>query len=223
MKNEVYNIDNMEYMATIKDNYFELAIIDPEYGINAGVMQMGKGKENKKIKKGTWDKKPANKNYFDELFRISNNQIIFGGNYFHLPITNSWIIWDKDRKKEVSFSDGELIWTSLNFNLKIHKHKYDGFLGADIDCRIHKCQKPVALYKWLLKNYAKPNDKIFDSHVGSGSIRIACHELGFDFEGCELDVDYFNDQENRYYEWKKKFHNEFYIPDDQNQLFKDYL
>jgi site-specific DNA-methyltransferase (adenine-specific) len=222
MKNIAHNIDNMEFMKDIPDNYYELAIIDPEYGINAGTMEMGKGKENKKIKKSKWDKKPADKKYFNELFRISKNQIIFGGNYFHLPIKNSWIVWDKDRKKEVSFSDGELIWTSFDFNLKIHKHKYDGFLGADKDCRIHKCQKPVALYKWLLTNYAKPNDKIFDSHVGSGSIRIACHELGFDFTGCELDKDYYEAQEKRYQEWLKQYNNEFYIGEkNEKNLFNN--
>ena len=197
MKNEVFNCDCMEYMSTLPDKFYDLAIVDPEYGINAGNMTMGKGVSSR-LKKTNWDIKPPDEKYFNELLRISNNQIIFGGNYFKLPITNSWIVWDKDRQKEISFSDGELIWTSFDFNLKIHRHKFDGFLGADKDCRIHKCQKPILLYKWLLQNYAKPDQKIFDSHVGSGSIRIACHDMGFDFTGCERDKDYWQAQEERF-------------------------
>ncbi len=188
--NQILHADCMDIMKDIPDKYFELAIVDPPYGIGAGNMVMGKGISSK-IKKSSWDAIPPDKKYFEELFRISQNQIIFGGNYFILPVTNSWIVWDKDRKKEISFSDGELIWTSFNFNLKIKKHKYDGFLGADTDCRIHKCQKPIALYRWLLQNYAKPGDKIIDTHSGSGSCAIACHLEKFEFLAIEKDEDYY--------------------------------
>ena len=188
--NQIIHADCMDIMKDIPDKYFELAIVDPPYGIGAGNMVMGKGISSK-IKKSSWDAIPPDKKYFEELFRISQNQIIFGGNYFILPVTNSWIVWDKDRKKEISFSDGELIWTSFNFNLKIKKHKYDGFLGADTDCRIHKCQKHIALYRWLLQNYAKPGDKIIDTHSGSGSLAIACHLEKFEFLAIEKDEDYY--------------------------------
>ena len=190
MKNKIILADCMDIMKDIPDKWFELAIVDPEYGIDAGNMVMGKGISSK-IKKSSWDAIPPDKKYFEELFRISKNQIIFGGNYFNLPITNSWIVWDKDRNKEISFSDGELIWTSFDFNLKIKKHKYDGFLGADTDCRIHKTQKPIALYRWLLQNYAKPGDKIIDTHSGSGSLACACHLEKFDFLAIEKDADYY--------------------------------
>ena len=194
--NQIIHADCMDIMKDIPDKYFELAIVDPPYGIGAGNMVMGKGISSK-IKKSSWDAIPPDKKYFEELFRISQNQIIFGGNYFILPVTNSWIVWDKDRKKEISFSDGELIWTSFNFNLKIKKHKYDGFLGADTDCRIHKCQKPIALYRWLLQNYAKPGDKIIDTHSGSGSLACACHLEKFEFLAIEKDEDYYKSSVER--------------------------
>ncbi|MEN6565866.1 MAG: DNA methyltransferase [Veillonellales bacterium] len=197
------NGDCIEAMSKMKDNEFDLAIVDPEYGINAGNMVMGKGVSSK-IPKRDWDRLSATPIYFNRLFRVSRNQIIFGGNYFNLPIRNSWIVWDKDRQKEVSFSDGELIWTSLNFNLKIHKHKYDGFLGADKDCRIHKCQKPVALYQWLLKNYAKQGDRILDTHLGSGSSAIAADIMGFDFTGLEIDKDYYEAALDRFNRHKQQ-------------------
>ena len=166
-------------------------------------MTMGKGQASQ-IKKKDWDKVVCSEAYFKELFRISKNQIVFGGNYFLLPITNSWIVWDKDRQKEISFSDGELIWTSFDFNLKIHKHKYDGFLGTDLDCRIHKCQKPVKLYEWLLRNYAKPGGKILDTHGGSFSSAIACYNLDFEYTGIELDKDYYDAGVTRFENHKRQ-------------------
>lgn len=188
--------DCMEYMAKMPDKAFELAIVDPEFGIDAGNMTMGKGVSSR-IKKSSWDKSIPTPEYFNQVFRVSVNQIIFGGNYFSLPATGAWIVWDKDRQKGISFSDGELIWTSFDFNLKIHKHKYDGFLGSDTDGRIHKCQKPVRLYEWLLKNYATPGDKILDTHLGSGSSAIAAYNMGFDFTGFEIDPDYFKAAKER--------------------------
>ena len=215
MKNIVHNCDNMEFMKDIPDNYYELAIVDPPYGININ-NNMGRrsGDKHSNYKNIEWDNKTPDKNYFNELFRISKNQIIWGGNYFtkHLEPVNSWILWHK-MNDGVSFSMVEMAWTNLNINTKLFT-----LMNRQLD-RIHPTQKPVALYKWLLQNYAKPGDKIFDSHVGSGSIRIACHELGFDFDGCELDKDYYEAQEKRYFEWKKKFNNEFYI-DNKNGLFK---
>jgi site-specific DNA-methyltransferase (adenine-specific) len=190
MKSEVFNMDCVEAMKAYPDNYFELAIVDPPYGIGASGKTYGKRKKKHIVK--DWDNETPDEKYFEELFRVSKNQIIWGGNYFDLPLTNGWIIWDKDRQKETTFSDGEMGWTSFLSLLKITKLKYDGFLGMDSDGRIHPTQKPIKLYKWLLMNYAKPNDKILDTHLGSGSIAIACYDLGFDLTACELDTDYFN-------------------------------
>jgi site-specific DNA-methyltransferase (adenine-specific) len=181
----------MALMARYPDKYFELAIVDPPYGIGASEMTMGSGK-NKKYKKGkNWDTKTPSKDCFKELFRVSKNQIILGGNYFPLPLTKSWIFWDKGINGDCDFADGELAWTSFNKVLRIAPIRYKGFLGADKE-RIHPTQKPVALYKWLLHNYAKQGDKILDTHLGSGSIAIACHDYGFDLTACELDKEYFD-------------------------------
>jgi len=192
----------MEFMKGIPDKYYELAIVDPPYGIGANKMQLGNGKRKIYRGKDDWDKEPPSEEYFKELFRVSKNQIIWGANHFisRIAIDSScWIFWDKGTGDN-DFADGELAWTS--FKTTVRKF-FKSWVGAnakerdEID-RIHPTQKPVALYKWLLKNYAKPNDKIFDSHVGSGSIRIACHDMGFDFEGCEIDKDYWEAQEERY-------------------------
>ena len=190
--NTVHLIDCMEFMRSVPDKYYELAIVDPPYGIGVKT-NMGKRKGTKNDNPvAKWDSFSPNKEYFTELFRVSRNQIIWGGNYFMLPATKSFIIWGKPKITEyVSFSMAEYAWTSFNETSKI---KY--FMN-DVP-RIHPTQKPVALYKWLLSRYAKPNDKIFDSHVGSGSIRIACHDMGFDFVGCEIDKDYWQAQEERY-------------------------
>jgi site-specific DNA-methyltransferase (adenine-specific) len=185
----------MDFMADVPDNYYELAIVDPPYGIERfkhGSLRFDK--KNQYQNGIEWDKKP-NKKYFDELFRISKKQIIWGANNFlGLPPTEYFIIWDKKQTVD-NFASAEFAWTNIKkpakiFKFAIHKHNQIN--------KIHPTQKPVALYKWLLKNYAKPGDKIFDSHVGSGSIRIACHDLGFDFEGCEIDEDYWRAQEERY-------------------------
>ena len=187
----ITNECNMELMARYPDKYFDLAIVDPPYGIGASEMTMGSGK-NKKYKKGkNWDAETPNQEYFNELFRVSKNQIIWGGNYFPLPLTKSWIFWDKGINGDCDFADGELAWTSFNKVLRIAPIRYKGFLGADKE-RIHPTQKPVALYKWLLDKYAKQGDKILDTHLGSGSIAIACHDYGFDLTACELDESYYN-------------------------------
>jgi site-specific DNA-methyltransferase (adenine-specific) len=181
----------MELMARYPDNYFDLAIVDPPYGIGASEMTMGSGK-NKKYKKGkNWDNETPNEDYFNELFRVSKDQIIWGGNYFNLPLTKSWIFWDKGINGDCDFADGELAWISFNKVLRIAPIRYKGFLGADTE-RIHPTQKPIKLYKWLLDKYAQQGDKILDTHLGSGSIAIACHDYKFDLTACELDKEYFD-------------------------------
>lgn len=188
---KITNEDCMDLMSRYPDKYFELAIVDPPYGIGASEMTGGAGK-NKKWKKGKkWDNQIPDEDYFNQLFRVSKNQIIWGGNYFDLKKTGGWIYWNKLKEKNLSFADGELAWTNFLNNIKQINLRYDGFLGAD-ETRIHPTQKPVALYKWLLHNYAKEGDKILDTHLGSGSIAIACHDYGFDLTGCELDKDYFD-------------------------------
>jgi len=204
-KNIVRLIDCMEYMKTVPDKYYELAIVDPPYGIGEdGKSNLSREKLAKPKNYGikNWDSKSPEKGYFNELIRISNNQIIFGANHFisKVPFDSScWIVWDKDNSGD--FADCELAYTSFKSAVRQFTYRWNGMLQGNMknkETRIHPTQKPVALYKWILKNYAKPNDKIFDSHVGSGSIRIACHDMGFDFTGCELDHDYWKAQEERY-------------------------
>ena len=184
----------MKLMARYPDNHFDLAIVDPPYGINVN-MNMGKKKgEKARYEKKGWDNEIPNKIYFDELVRVSKNQIIWGGNYFteHLKPSMGWIVWDKQVPEGVSFSDFELSWSSFNVAAKKVRIPYCGFIGLGGKKRIHPTQKPVKLYEWLLMNYAKDGDKILDTHLGSGSIAIACHNLGFDLTACELDKDYFD-------------------------------
>lgn len=193
----LYNADCMDVMREMPDKAFDLTIVDPPYGININ-MNMGRRKGKKKMyDEKEWDNQIPHQAYFDELFRISSNQIIWGGNYFPLPSTGAWIFWDKGTPEGVSFADGELAWTSFNGTLKKARIVYAGFRGKDSDGRIHPTQKPVALYKWLLSKYAKQGDKILDTHLGSGSICIACDDLGFDMTGIELDPDYYNAAKKR--------------------------
>ncbi len=196
-----HNTDCMEFMRDLPDNAFDLAIVDPPYGIGYdGAKQTSGNHGGRKAHefKG-WDSEIPKKEYFDELFRVSKNQIIWGANYFtkHLPSSMGWIVWRKNRGN-FSSSDAELAYSS--FNRALREFTKNPLVLVREGGTIHPTQKPVALYKWLLKNYAKPNDKIFDSHVGSGSIRIACHDMGFSFEGCEIDKDYWEAQEKRYQE-----------------------
>jgi len=193
------NEDCMEYMARTPDNHFDLAIVDPPYGIGAGKMVMGKGKAKQWGSKKDWDSSPPNEEYFAELERISARRIIWGGNYFRLPLTGGWIFWDKERGKNLSFADGELAWTDFLRVLKKASVRYDGFIGADVQ-RIHPTQKPVKLYDWLLANYAKPGQRILDTHLGSGSSAIAAHYFGCDFVGMEIDKEYFDAARARFKE-----------------------
>ena len=197
----ITNEDNMELMARYPDNYFSLAIIDPPYGIGEdGSKNHSRGKmaksKNYKAFAGN-DLKAPDKEFFNELFRISKNQIIFGANHFisKIPFDSScWIIWDKDNG-ETDFADCELAWTSFGTAARKFKFKWQGMLQGNMknkEIRIHPTQKPVALYAWILKNYAKQGDKILDTHLGSGSIAIAAHDYGFDLTACELDKEYYD-------------------------------
>ena len=189
----LYNADCMEILKQTPDKYYSLCIVDPPYGINAGKMTMGSG--NHKFTKGKdWDNSIPSKEYFDELFRVSKNQIIWGGNYFNLPLNNNWIIWDK-LNPNLSFSEAELGWCSIDKNIRIFKRLST---LPDLDGnKIHPTQKPVALYKWILSKYAKEGDTILDTHLGSGSSAIAAHDGGFDFTGIELDEEYYNAAKDR--------------------------
>jgi site-specific DNA-methyltransferase (adenine-specific) len=184
----ITNEDNMQLMARYPDKYFDLAIVDPPYGINVNEsIGRRKGMRHSGHKKAVWDNEIPNDNYFIELQRVSKNQIIWGGNYFVMPPTKCFIIWDKCYSEDVTFSRYEYAWSSFNITSK--GFVFNGQANKD---KIHPTQKPVALYKWLLDKYAKPNDKILDTHLGSGSIAIACHDYGFDLTACELDKEYFD-------------------------------
>ena len=203
MKSEVFNIDCMEFMMQFADNHFELAIVDPPYGIGANKMTLGNGK--KKIFRGNndWDNEIPSIEYFEELKRVSINQIIWGGNYMtkFLPPISSWIFWDKGTG-ENDFADGELAWTSFGGALRKVTKSWVGANAKDEIQRIHPTQKPIYLYRWIFNKYAKKGDKILDTHLGSGSSRIAADMEGFDFYGCELDQDYFDQSCKRFNEYK---------------------
>jgi site-specific DNA-methyltransferase (adenine-specific) len=225
----ITNEDNMELMARYPDNYFDLAIVDPPYGIDLANMNMGIGNtpkaskaKNRKWKSKDWDNDIPSDDYFKELFRVSKNQIIWGGNYFNLGICNKFIIWDKEIPDGLSFSDCEYAWTSFSGANKIFR--YSAYLNKSE--KFHPTQKPPQLYKWLLDKYAKEmkctncggcgeysyligsdcdyrqcqeckgkgtiKPKILDTHLGSGSIAIACHDYGFDLTACELDQEYYD-------------------------------
>ena len=193
----ITNECNMELMSRYKDNHFDLAIVDPPYGIG-----VTKNKRLNNISNKDWDNEIPKKEYFEELKRVSKNQIIWGGNYFieHLSNTRCYLNWDKLNHSD-TYADCEMAWTSFDKNAKIFKYMWDGnrygFIGAikgvgKKSIRMHPTQKPIALYEWLLMNYAKEGDKILDTHLGSGSIAIACHNLGYDLTACELDKEYYN-------------------------------
>jgi site-specific DNA-methyltransferase (adenine-specific) len=202
-----YNYDCLDFMKTIKSNYYDLAIIDPPYGIGEdGKSNHSRGNWKYKATKYSpknWDKEAVSKEILDEIFRVSKNQIIFGANHFisRMPYDSScWIFWDKEREA-CDFADGELAWTSFKSAAKKFSYKWNGMLQGNMknkEIRIHPTQKPVALYKWILTNYATPGQKILDTHLGSGSSRIAAYDLGFDFTGMDNDEEIFQDQEKRF-------------------------
>ena len=182
---DLRRMDNMELMRQFPDKHFDLAIVDPPYGIgeDGGKFRGRKGQGHRVLPKKGWDKKPPTPEYFHELRRVSKHQIVWGGNYFPLPPSRCWLFWDKLMGGD--FADGELAWTSLDCVVR-------KFTKCNKDHgHIHPTQKPVALYRWLLANYAKPGQKILDTHLGSGSIAIACHYARLHLTACELDEDYF--------------------------------
>lgn len=174
----------MDLMAEYPDNHFDLAIVDPPYGIGQDVCHTG----TKHLKGPIWDKETPPQEYWKGLFRISRDQIVWGGNYFELPPRRGWIVWDK-RPMPPSYASCELAWTSFDRNIAA----WNGRTGDEVPVahRIHPTQKPVALYNWLLANYTEPGQTILDTHMGSGSIAIACHYNKNPLVACELDPDYY--------------------------------
>ena len=202
----VDNRDCFDGMAEMEDNEFDLAIVDPPYGLGSVLTGFSKHKKMK------WNNAPPTKEYFEELHRVSKNQIIWGVNYFspHILMPGR-VVFDKRRDLigkggVVKWSDCDLASQSFNNRIEKFSYRWNGNVQGDRinwyndgpDARIHPTQKPIILYKWLLKNYAKQGDKILDTHVGSGSSRIACYEMGFDFEGYEIDAGYWEAQEKRF-------------------------
>lgn len=189
MSIDLLHIDCMEYMAQIPDNFFHLAIVDPPYG-------WGKQISGRNVNGSTdWNVAPPPE-YFDELKRASKEQIIWGGNYFGLPAHKHFIIWDKKQPIK-GFSRCEFAWSSLEKTADVFEYSYYGNINSDV-VRFHPTQKPVKLYEWLLSNYAKPGQRILDTHLGSGSSAIAAHYGGFDFVGCEIDEDYYRAAKQRF-------------------------
>jgi len=204
---ELLHCDCMEYMATVPDKYFDLAIVDPPYGIDDKLYRSSYGKNSKGAlalySKNRWDITP-NKEYFEELKRVSKYQIVWGGNYFTnlLSPNRCWICWNKDNPA-TNFSSVELAWTSFDALPNYYYYAWgglsDGIKGRNKkEKSIHPTQKPIALYEWLLTNYAKKGQRILDTHLGSGSSAIAAHYFGVDFVGCELDKDYFEAAKARF-------------------------
>ena len=211
---EIINSDCVEVLKSFEDNYFDLAICDPPYGIGFdkyvysngdGAKAKGFKKQNNKVAPKNWDKGIPQKEYWEQLFRVSKNQIIWGGNYFteFLPPKMGWIYWHKKGNDASNFSDGELAWTSFDRALKFVKYDWIGFgyiNNAGNDKKIHPTMKPKELYEWVLENYAKKGDKILDTHLGSGSSAIASFRLGFDFVGIEIDKEYYQSSIKRFKE-----------------------
>lgn len=214
-----YNMDCMEAMRQMPDKCFDLAVVDPIYGdVTAGGYITGKSRggvgPHPTHNQEMWNQPKTGKEYFDELFRVSKNQIIFGGNYFVKEIARDsqcWIVWDKCHPEGIKFADAELAWTSFDQATRIFRYLWNGMCqgtpgnGAKMqgnkalnEKRIHPTQKPVALYTWIFQHYAKPGDKILDTHLGSGSSRIAAWDAGLDFTGYEVDKNYFGKQEERF-------------------------
>lgn len=180
--------DCMDYMKDIPDKFFDLAIVDPPYGID--INKSGRLVKEKKRDYKNWDTDTPSSEYFKELFRVSNNQIIWGGNYFDLKPTRCFIIWDKAQPEQLSFAMCEQAWTSFDTGAKIFRYSVQKHTTSEN--KIHPTQKPIELYRWLLSNYSKVGDKILDTHGGSFSHAIACHDLGFELTIIEKDKEYFD-------------------------------
>jgi site-specific DNA-methyltransferase (adenine-specific) len=191
----VYLMDCMEGMKQYPDKYFSLSVVDPPYGIG-----ISSNPFRQKQKKLNWDNSIPSESYFLELFRVSKNQIVWGGNYFGLPASQGFLIWDKKQPHDFSSAMCEYAWMSIQSPAKIFsKH----VVTAEPN-KIHPTQKPVALYDWIFHNYAKAGDKILDTHLGSGSSRIAAHKHGLDFTGFELDPDYFEASVKRFNQYSSQ-------------------
>lgn len=217
MSIELLNMDCMTFMATLPDKAFDLAIVDPPYGIGKdGQIKTTGGNGGRKAHdfKG-WDNEPPPPEYFAELFRVSSHQIIWGANYMtkHLPPSMGWILWDKGQR--INQSDGELAFTSFDRALRVWVCNRVALL---MEGTIHPTQKPVKLYEWLLTNYAKPGQRILDTHLGSGSSAIAAHNLGFDFVGMELDADYYAAACKRFEQHKAQ--GSLFIPDTPRDAYE---
>ena len=199
----MYRADCMDLMESKPKNHYSLSIVDPPYGIGESKKAGKRPKVSVKYKISNWDDKYPDKEYFTLLINVSVNQILWGANHYvsQIPYNSScWIFWNKVRQSQ-DFADGELAWTSFKSAVKMYEFAWDGFRQGDMknkETRIHPTQKPVKLYKWLLTNYAKEGDTIIDTHGGSMSIAIACWDLGFDLDICELDTDHFNDAVKRF-------------------------
>jgi len=218
-KIELLNVDCLPFMKQCEDKQFDLAIVDPPYGIgvNKGGHSLAgngdfKGGNFKvkatKYKGGEWDNERPTKEYFDELLRISKNQIVWGGNYFAdlLPASSCWVVWDKDNGTSYQ-ADCELAWTSFDTAVRKYKWRWWGLLQGDMknkQKRIHPTEKPIQLYKWLLDTYAEKGSKIIDTHLGSGSIAIACDDMGFDLTGIEICKEYFDKANKRLEPYRKQ-------------------
>lgn len=216
-----YNMDCMEGMKEFPDNYFDLAIVDPPYGgVTQGgyaqnKMSGGVAKSKNDYVLDVWNQDAPSKEYFDELFRVSKNQIVWGGNYFIEQIQRNsqcWVVWDKQKPKDLSFADVELAWTSFDRRARIFRFAWNGMIQGDMkhkEEKIHPTQKPSRLYKWLLMNFAQDGDKILDTHVGSASSLIACEELGHKYVGFEISKDYYRLGVERINEFNKQIRIEF--------------
>jgi len=205
-----YNVDNIEFMKTKPDNYYDLAVVDPPYGIDKDGGKIGGdncGKAKNYTKKD-WDKTPPPKEYFDELFRVSKNQIVFGANHFisRMPFDSScWIVWDKDNTG--NFADCELAWASFDTAVRKFKWRWNGMLQQNMknkQDRIHPTEKPIQLYQWLFMNYGKDCNKVLDTHGGSFSIAMAADKEGVNIDICEIDKEYFDNGVSRYKKYKQQ-------------------
>jgi site-specific DNA-methyltransferase (adenine-specific) len=189
---QLLNADCISEMKKFPDKYFDLAVVDPPYGINVNPHLGRKKGRKKRFKSVTWDDQIPSEEYFYELFRVSKNQIIWGGNYFPLGPCKHFIFWDKLVAQGMTFADGEFAWTSFN------KAPKKFVLRSHQDNRIHPTQKPIALYEWIFKNYSNPGEKIIDTHLGSGSSAIAAERFELEFFGTEIDPEYFQKTKNRF-------------------------
>lgn len=217
----LHRCDCMDFMRDKPDGFWDLAIVDPPYGIGEdgnsnnsrggrlGSKMNGSGTyvASKKYTPKKWDNQKPDNRFFSELFRVSRNQIIWGGNYFGLPGTSCFLVWDKLNSGD--FADCELAWASFKTAVRKFEYRWNGMLQGDMrnkETRIHPTQKPTPLYRWLLQNYARPGDRILDTHGGSMSIALACYDLGFDLDLCELDADYFSAGKARFDRHVNRWH-----------------